>query len=220
MEAVRSAIPGDCALVEFVAYRPFNSRATTEEPYGDLRYAASVLHRNTAPKGVDLGDAKTINAAVGRLRAALRDPSRSDVQQLAQAVAGKVFQPLQSLLADDKRVLLAPDGQLNLIPFEALLDGQGRSLVERFSITYLPTGRDLLRMRVPRESKSVPLLVADPSFGEPVATMIARAPGTKGRLSRSTSARRSITTGEDLSTMYFAPLGGTAHEARTIKSLF
>jgi CHAT domain-containing protein/Tfp pilus assembly protein PilF len=219
-EAVRSAIPGDCALVEFVAYRPFNSRATTEELYGDLRYAAYVLHRNTAPKGVDLGDAKTINAAVGRLRAALRDPSRNDVQQLAQAVAAKVFQPLQSLVADDKRMLVSPDGQLNLIPFEALLDGQGRYLVERFSITYLPTGRDLLRMQVPRESKSAPLLVADPSFGEPVGTMIARAPGTKGRLSRSTSARRSITTGEDLSSMYFAPLGGTAQEARTIKSLF
>jgi CHAT domain-containing protein len=127
---------------------------------------------------------------------------------------------LQSLVADDKRMLVSPDGQLNLIPFEALLDGQGRYLVERFSITYLPTGRDLLRMQVPRESKSAPLLVADPSFGEPVGTMIARAPGTKGRLSRSTSARRSITTGEDLSSMYFAPLGGTAQEARTIKSLF
>jgi CHAT domain-containing protein len=32
--------------------------------------------------------------------------------------------------------------------------------------------------------------------------------------------RRSITTGGDLSTVYFAPLAGTAEEARSIKSLF
>jgi CHAT domain-containing protein len=34
------------------------------------------------------------------------------------------------------------------------------------------------------------------------------------------SKRRSNTTGEDLSSVYFAPLAGTAEEARTIQSLF
>ena len=36
----------------------------------------------------------------------------------------------------------------------------------------------------------------------------------------SLARRRSITTGGDLSTVYFAPLAGTADEARSIKSLF
>ena len=118
LDAVRAAIPADSALLEFVAYRPSNPKAQNyAEQYGDLRYAAYVVHRNTAPKGVDLGDAKAIDALVEKLRAALRDPRRNDVQPLARAVAERVFQPLQSLVADDKRLLISPDGQLNLIPF-------------------------------------------------------------------------------------------------------
>jgi CHAT domain-containing protein/Tfp pilus assembly protein PilF len=220
LEAVASAIPADSALVEFVTYSPFNSRATTEEQYGDLRYAAYVLHRNTAPKGVDLGEAKAIHAAVEKLRAALREPNRSDAQQLAQAVAKKVFQPLQPLVADDKRLLISPDGQLDLIPFEALLDGQGRYLVERFSITYLTTGRDLLRMQVPRPSRSVPVLVADPLFGEPKGTLVASAALPQVNSAHARTARRSVTTGADLSSLYFAPLAGTRTEAQSIHALF
>src|SRR5262249_29452999 len=61
---------------------------------------------------------------------------------------------------------ISPDGALNLMPFEALADERGRYLVERYSISYLASGRDLLRLEVARESKSGPLVVADPDFGD------------------------------------------------------
>ena len=93
---------------------------------------------------------------------------------------------------------------MNLIPFEALVDEQGRYLVERYSISYLTAGRDLLRKQVARPSKTGPVILADPLFGEP---QIARPAGSPVR-------RRSITTGRDLSNVYFAPLPGTAEEAR------
>ena len=68
---------------------------------------------------------------------------------------------------DAKQLLISPDGELNLIPFEALVDEHGHYLVERYSIAYLTSGRDLLRMQVPRESRSGPVVFADPLFGEP-----------------------------------------------------
>jgi CHAT domain-containing protein len=62
-------------------------------------------------------------------------------------------------------LLISPDGQLNLIPFAALVDERGRYVVGRYSISYLASGRDLLRLQVPRESKGGPLVVAAPDFG-------------------------------------------------------
>jgi CHAT domain-containing protein len=120
------------------------------------------------------------------------------------------------LFGDAGQLLVSPDGALNLIPFEALVDERGRYLLERYSIHYLTAGRDLLRMEVPRDRMGVPLVVADPFFGEPLIT---QASGDLVQKSR-TQSKRSITTGDSLSSIYFAPLPGTAEEARMIKSLF
>jgi CHAT domain-containing protein/tetratricopeptide (TPR) repeat protein len=221
LEAVQAAIPADFALVEFVTYSPSDPKApTAAEQYGDLRYAAYVLHRGSPPKGIDLGDAKAIDDLIEKFRAALREPSREDVKQLAQALGEKVFGPLEPLVADDKRLLISPDGQLDLIPFEALLDKQGSYLVERYSITYLTTGRDLLRMQLPRPSRSAPVLFADPFFGEPKETLAANGATTQVRPAAAITTRRSITTGADFASLYFAPLAGTKAEARSIQALF
>jgi CHAT domain-containing protein/tetratricopeptide (TPR) repeat protein len=221
LEAVQSAIPADSALVEFLTYSPYDPNAeTTAQMYGDLRYAVYVLHRNGAPRGIDLGKAKAIDDSIEKLRAALRDPGRSDAQQLARVVAAKVLEPIQPLIAGDKRLLISPDGQLNLIPFEALRDAKSRYLVERFSITYLATGRDLLRMQVPHPSSGVPVILADPLFGEPKEALVAGPAMLPPRRATGTSARRSVTTGADFSSLYFAPLEGTKAEARSIQALF
>jgi CHAT domain-containing protein/tetratricopeptide (TPR) repeat protein len=221
LEAVQSAIPADSALVEFLTYSPYDPNAQTNaQMYGDLRYAVYVLHRNGAPRGIDLGKAKAIDDSIEKFRAALRDPSRSDAQQLARVVAAKLLEPIQPLIADDKRLLISPDGQLNLIPFEALLDVKSRYLVERFSITYLATGRDLLRMQVPHPSSGVPVILADPLFGEPKETLVAGPAMLPLRRATGRSARRSVTTGADFSSLYFAPLEGTKAEARSIQALF
>src|SRR4030095_11656131 len=99
-----------------------------------------------------------------------------------------------SSFGDARRLLVSPDGNLNLVPFEALVDQRGRFLVEGFPITYLTSGRDLLRMGAVPGSGNPPVVIANPSFGEPA--------------------------GRDRSTIYFVPLPGSAAEARAIKVLF
>src|SRR4029453_18881685 len=106
-----------------------------------------------------------IDTAIASLRKALRDPKRVDVKRLARAVDVKVFQPLRPLLGDVTRLLISPDGPLNLVSFAALVDERGRYAVERYSVSYLTSGRDLLRLQAPRENQGGPLVVAAPDFG-------------------------------------------------------
>src|SRR5687768_10229027 len=127
------------------------------------------------------------------------------------------MRPLRGLVGDSTHLLISPDGALNLIPFEALLDDRGRYLVQRYRCTYLTSGRDLLRMQVTREAQHGPLIVANPAFGEPAAASPARIPGPTGRAGE---RRRSVTSARDLSETYFAPIAGTAREAQAIRRLF
>jgi CHAT domain-containing protein len=206
LDAVRAAIPDDAALLEFAVFRPFDPRIDdNRQAYGPPRYAAYVIRRNAAPRGVDLGPTQAIDDAVAALRVSLRDPMWRDTRRRARAIHEQVMAPLQAAIGGARRLLVSPDGDLNLVPFEALIDAQDRYLVERYAITYLTSGRDLLRMQVARTSRSAPVIVADPLFGEPAP---AGAP------------RRSTTSGDDLSAMYFAPLAATAAEGRAIKRLF
>ena len=168
----------------------------------------------------ELGEAKVIDEAVAALRSALRDPKRRDVHELARAVDEKVMQPVRKRAGDASQLLFSPDGLLNLLPVAALVDEKGSYLIERYSISYLTSGRDLLRLQMARQSRNAPLVLADPVFGEPDGVQISKAEiPAKGRLTRD-RLLRSVTTGSDLSEVYFARLEGTSQEAGAIRSLF
>jgi CHAT domain-containing protein len=213
LEAVQAALPDDAALLEFAVFRRFDPKAERNaEAYGPVHYAAYVVRKHAVPAGVDLGTVAEIDRLIGRFRNALRDP-RIDVTAHARALDEVVMRPLRASLDGATRLLISPDGQLNLVPFEALIDAQGRYLLDRYATSYLTSGRDLLRMRIPRAVPGGPVVVADPLFGEPA--------GGAPRTSASASVpRRSVTGGAVPSGLYFAPLPGSAAEARTIKSLF
>lgn len=221
LESVQAAIPAKAALLEYFAYRPFDPRApTSDTSYGEARFAAYVIRNSGVPQGKDLGPASTIQAAINRLRGALRDPLSTDVREASRELDEKTMRPLRDLLGDATQLLISPDGDLHLVPFQALLDEQDHYLLQRYSIGYLTTGRDLLRMQVLKPSVSGPILIADPAFGQPGAIMIAGGNQPTEKLARAEQVRRSITVADDLSDMYFAPLTGTGSEARAIQSLF
>ncbi len=216
LDAIRGALPPGAALLEIAVYRPFNPSAPLESDalYGTPRYAAYVIAREGAVGAVDLGAAEGIDALVDAFRRAVRHPKRNGVRAAARALDARVMQPLRPFLGGATRLLISPDGQLHLIPFEALLDQSDRYLVERFEISYLNSGRDLLRMNASRPHRTAALIVADPLFGDPDSQ------GAAGDDVRPATALRGITTAENLGNVYFAPLAGTAHEARAIKALF
>jgi CHAT domain-containing protein len=164
---------------------------------------------------------------VNAWRKALRNPNRSDVKQHARAVDERVMRPVRSLLrempGDTRRLLIAPDGSLNLIPFAALVDEQNRYLIERYSISYLTSGRDLLRLQTSEPSKNEPLVIANPDFGR-VASVTTRGARTS-QISRARNQARGQQRQQgqrgqiDPRQAYFRPLPATEDEALAIKAL-
>jgi CHAT domain-containing protein len=218
LAAVQALIPEDAVLVEFAVYRPFDPKAPdNRKAYGEPHYVAYVLRRRGEVQWKELGEARTIDGAVDALRQALGDPRRHDVRELARALDEKLMQPLRALTGNATQLLVSPDGELNLLPFQALVDEQNHYLVERYGFTYLTSGRDLLRMQVTRESKSVPLVIANPAFGESAPEQNAKATAKRAEPK---ARRRSVTDARSLSELYFAPLGGTALEAEAIRKFF
>ncbi|HEX4945407.1 MAG TPA: CHAT domain-containing tetratricopeptide repeat protein, partial [Blastocatellia bacterium] len=214
--ALRALLPVQTSLIEFAAYQPYQFSAKTAAP---LHYLAYVLHADGTLRWKELGEAATIDQAVEALRQALRDPSRTDVRQRARQVDEMVMQPLRPLVNDKAHLLISPDGLLNLLPFAALVDEQDRYLVERYAISYLSSGRDLLRLQVSRQEKSAPLIVADPDFDlspKPLANTLAK----RGTNRRSATLHGVRASRDDFSKWSADRLFETAKEAEAIKALW
>jgi CHAT domain-containing protein len=197
LDAVQAALPSDATLVEFTRYLP--SDETPGVPLAP-RYAAYTLPASGEARWADLGGAAEIERAIEAWRSALGDPRRTDTSRLARAVDTRVFQPVRNLLGGTRHLLVSPDGPLNLIPFAALIDEHGNYLLDRYTITYLTSGRDLLRLQVARERKGQPVIVAAPDFGDPPLV-----PGSRAKV--------------DYSQVFFGPLPGVRDEARALETL-
>ena len=209
IEAIQDLIPNDAALVELIYYYPFNSKTDT---WSSPRYAAYVLHSVGDPQWVDLGEAAPIEELVGEFRKTLRwdpqsltSPKIEDIKAEARALDQLIMEPVRPLLKNKNHILLSPDSQLNLIPFASLVDEQNRFLVETHTITYLTSGRDLLKLQLPTPKLQPPLVLGNIDFGN--APNIAS--GTPGSNTRSA----------DLGTLDYKPLPGTQEEIEVIAPL-
>jgi CHAT domain-containing protein/Tfp pilus assembly protein PilF len=166
LDAVRAAIPAGAALVELVLYRPFDPKAVGRSKFGAPRYVAYVLTKDAAaPLWVDVGEAQAIDREIAAWRRALTNPASTDVRARGRALDERLMRPVRKLSGAARHLLLSPDGALNLIPFGALVDEQHKYLLESYTITYLTSGRDLLRIGLGAESRQPPVVVANPKFG-------------------------------------------------------
>ncbi|MEA5535844.1 CHAT domain-containing protein [Crocosphaera sp. XPORK-15E] len=207
LEGIQKLIPANSALVEIVSYQPFNPKATKDnEKFGIPRYAVYILYPNGEIKAKDLGEAKPIDDKLIYFRDNLAD-KETPIKQLkesARQLDEKLMQPIRQLLGNTHTILLSPDAALNLIPFEALVDENNQYLVENYHITYLTSGRDLLRINNKFASQQPPLIMANPLYNQE---------GKKVALNPNST--RSI----NISDYSFSRLPGTEEEAKELKNI-
>jgi CHAT domain-containing protein/Tfp pilus assembly protein PilF len=221
IDKVAAALPSDGALIEFVAYRdtllvpspaPPASRNSSE-----LRYLALLLFADGRTQALDLGPAAPIDAAVMRLHDALARRT-SSYQPTSRELYNLVFRPLVPHLGKTQRLFLAPDGQLALAPFAALHDGK-RFLVDAWDVTYLTSGKELLRrLENSPPAHSVVVLAAPELKSLPAHTPSPVAPAAPAEHSAALE-RFFSTLRAELADQQWAPLPGTKKEAEAIQRL-
>ncbi|MBC8122507.1 MAG: CHAT domain-containing protein, partial [Gemmatimonadaceae bacterium] len=196
------------------------------------RYAAYLLQPTGPPLGVDLGAARPLDTLVLSWRSWLLDrtsPTDGAVQNLARELHKRLLAPLGNRLGA-KHLLIAPDGQLNALPFAALVKGNGRYLLAGHTLTYLASGRELPRLgqKAP-PPKSAPLVVGGPDFARAKpGSMIASQPSpvlvaAEGDVPERAGAE-GMRSGDnprspDLAGFTVRPLPGAAVEAKTVANL-
>ncbi len=190
--AVASALPEDVVLVEFVRYDVFDFKAVARRvnyvqwipprKWRLPRYLAFVLHAGKPEQVslIDLGDAEQIDRLIVDFRASItggvQDRSGRDLDSVRLEpprefhtqdadLRRAVFDKLVPALGVCKRLLLAPDGDLARLPFEVLPTDDGRHLIDEYQISYVASGRDVLRFsRAASHTSAEPLVIADPDF--------------------------------------------------------
>lgn len=202
---VAAALPPAAVLVEIVAFTERPPDQKLSAPDGPLHYLAFLLTQEGAPEVVDLGPRAPIDATAARLQAALSDPKAEYLTE-AQDAHRRLFSPLLPALGGRRQVVISPDGVLDLIPFAALHDGQ-RFLLSDYDISYVTSGRDLVRRNADKSDPPRVVVVADPAFG---STLSASSAGTRGTSQRD----RGLHLGS------LQPLPGTRQEALAIKQLW
>jgi CHAT domain-containing protein/Flp pilus assembly protein TadD len=236
--AVRKRLPAGSALVEFVRaqVRDFK-KLTWQAP----RYYAFVLTSEAkAPVLVDLGNAKDLEAGVRAVRQefldfqeklrdcetkeeaqALEKTEEKSFKKAAAALHARLLAPLQKHMAKAKVIFVAPDGELNRLPFESLVDADGKYLIESHRLAYISSGRDLLR--APVKPASGTLVFAGPDFKLDAAAR--RAQADKILQGRKSPAQEPAPEGDKAAIrggvrgIGWKPLPGAAAEAKDIQQL-
>jgi CHAT domain-containing protein len=192
---IQTALPSDAALVEFVRYRRFDAQQV-QHHWQEDRYVAYLMTSHGPPQWVTLGAAAPIDSEVDAMLSAMHSKVPMATTRAAlRRLDVLVFAPIRERLPNVSHVILAPDSKLNVVPFGALVDPQGRYVMEEHLVSYVTTGRDLLRLVAPQSPRSPAVIVAGPDYGPLPSSAV---PGTRS----------------------FAPLAGALAEATDLQKYF
>lgn len=170
---VASTLPNNSVLIEFVRFDNFDFqaiRANREPQWQSARYVAFILPANQpdALQMVDLGEASIINELIAQFRTIASDSSigtttlgwdadeeiELPTKPYDRTIGIKLYQtlwrPIQTLVQNYHHLIIAPDSDLNLLPFQILPsnDTGTNFLIDKHTISYLTVGRDILKAKV------------------------------------------------------------------------
>lgn len=163
-------LPENSALVEYIYQPEIVSLAgpPTAGVNDDEFYAALVVYRVPGDNDVHiqlvpLPPAAEIDSVIEQWRRDTRSTmANSDTDA---ELREKLWRPIADILPKNvDRILIAPDGQLALIPFEAIRHDDGSFLIEKYRISYVTTGRDLVPRPQSSDALGPPVILADPAY--------------------------------------------------------
>ncbi|MFC1813781.1 tetratricopeptide repeat protein [Thermodesulfobacteriota bacterium] len=210
VDKIAPILPEGSVLAEFVRIGVFDWDKCKWS--GKKLYLVFILHSDRRIELVILGDAEKIDAKVQALMGRISSIPNSLEDVKTQSDSAKelyslLWEPLSGPVGNAVNVIVSPDGILNLVAFSALLDPADRFLVEDRNITYVTSGRDLLRGKSGFQPESDLFIAANPTFDMQVTLKSIPIQSLKKGFRSAGFA------------LQFSPLPGTSEEAKAIPPL-
>jgi len=166
VDRIYEALPKKSTLVEFLKINPyrFSDQSNTDH------YMAIVLNSGEEPKFEILGEAKSIDETLASLKRSIQEMhNETTIKKKSNELYKMIFKPLEGHLSPHKLMFIAPDSNLNLLPFNILVDDTGKYLIESYLISYLNSGKDLVKIFNNQNStkKDTVVLFGNPSYDLP-----------------------------------------------------
>ena len=166
-EQVLSALPRGSVLVDFQIYQRYDVTQKPGEEWQEWQLLALLADpKATQPvQLIKLGPIAPLYKDLRALGKAASNPkSKKTLQEAAGNLYQKLWQPLTPYLVGKQRTYVVPDGQLHLLPWDALMDAQGRYLADTIEVAVLATGHDLLALPEDTVQPGKPHLIYAPNY--------------------------------------------------------
>lgn len=170
LAGIARALPAGTALIEW---------AELNQGGGLVAFVVTPPIKTNAAPGLLVyrvaGANKDIERHIASVRGACADP-RLEWRTEARVLYKLLISPAQPVLANIQRLIICPDARVAGLPFAALLDLKGHSLLSNYEITYaysataaqaaqIAGAKTMARRRISSEKTQPLLVVANPDFG-------------------------------------------------------
>ena len=201
---VQSVLPKQAVLIELLRYSHYLGKTKSE-----MRYGAVVIPASGEPKWVPLGVAAEIEKDIALYQKSVRGKTdEGTLGNVLKVLEERVWAPIEKALpVASTTVIVSPDGELSFVSFATLLTPDDRFVGEKYSISYVASGRDLLRESKPSGNPTT-VVFANPDFGSQAIA--------QPTASSSPVAKRSLET-RDLQSIRLKALPGTEAEAAALE---
>ncbi len=195
---LRARLPEGAAYIEFFKISSANS-ATVKGQDG-VYFLVAMLPSSGRVVVRSLGSSRDIDALVGRYLSTMnapnstgKEPDVTRLKEVGSKLYAKLLGTIVKELGNDTVLVICPDGELNMLPFEALVMDSGHFLISKREVRYVSSSRDLLPLRTQTSGKMTAAIFANPDYDaktgpiQPLAGQIMNA-GERSRL-RTASGR-------------------------------
>jgi len=219
VKTLSSAMPEGSAYLDYARVRPYDF-SKPRKAFGKPHYLLFILIPGDTPmvKLLDLGPASDIDRHIraylkemGKARTEGKLPDETKLGKTAAALYGLLVKPAGTFIEGKKHLIVSPDGNLNLIPFEVFTGPAGAPLLEDRLVSYVGAGRDMVKFSFATLKGGRSLILADPDYdmgsmdmGASKGAMGVKKEHTRGPVSR------------DAKHMHFDRLPDTKEEADAI----
>lgn len=168
--AVIQALPTGTAFVEYVEiaqeHLPIEASFSEEPPH---LIAFVLKHASTETISfVDLGPAVEISEMALQWLMVLTSPRPAVINEsmrtLGISLRERLLDPITNVVPDCRRLLIAPDGAVAMVPFETLPLGTDRYVFDEIQLSYLTSGRDILQWGETVADAGPDVVIGGPDF--------------------------------------------------------